>query len=77
MTPPADYLHQVFEPTGRAIEGLEKALAGMGLLDEAFALDLRRPQDYFHRIWSLSFRATELAGGSFPVSNDDSSEPQP
>ncbi|MGW5644665.1 DUF6262 family protein [Saccharopolyspora sp. NPDC003752] len=47
----ADYLHQVFEPTGRAIDGLEKALAGMGLLDEALALDLRRPQDYFHRIW--------------------------
>ncbi|WP_275295722.1 DUF6262 family protein [Amycolatopsis sp. La24] len=47
----ADYLHQVFEPTGRAIDGLEKALAGMGLLDEALALDLRRPQHYFHRIW--------------------------
>ncbi|AXB43677.1 tyrosine-type recombinase/integrase [Amycolatopsis albispora] len=73
----ADYLHQVFEPTGRAIDGLEKALAGMGLLDEALALDLRRPQDYFHRIWSLSFRATELADASFPINNGDSSEPQP
>lgn len=56
----ADYLHQVFEPTGRAIDGLEKALAGLGLLDDALALDLRRPQDYFHRIWSTAFRATQL-----------------
>ena len=58
----ADYLHQVFEPTARAIDGLEKALAGLGLLDEALALDLRRPQDYFHRLWSLTFPATKLAG---------------
>lgn len=49
----------------------------MGLLDEALALDLRRPQDHFHRIWSLSFRATELADSSFPISNNDYSEPQP
>jgi len=46
----ADYLHQVFEPTARAIDGLEKALAGLGLLQDALALDLRRPQDYFHRL---------------------------
>ncbi|MEV1176486.1 hypothetical protein [Nonomuraea sp. NPDC049784] len=58
----ADYLHQVFEPTARAIAGLEKALAGLGLLDQALAMDLRRPQDYFHRIWSTNFRATDLAG---------------
>jgi len=57
----ADYLHQVFEPTARAIDGLEKALAALGLLEEALALDLRRPQDYFHRLWSLAFRASELA----------------
>ena len=38
---PADYLHQVFEPTARAIAGLERALAGLGLLDEALRLDLR------------------------------------
>ena len=57
----ADYLHQVFEPTARAIDGLEKALAGLGLLDQALALDLRRPQDYFHRIWSTAFRASDLA----------------
>lgn len=56
----ADYLHQVFEPTARAIDGLESALAGLGLLDEALALDLRRPQDYFHRLWSTGFRAAEL-----------------
>jgi site-specific recombinase XerD len=58
----ADYLHQVFEPTARAIDGLEKALAGLGLLDQALALDLRRPQDYFHRIWSTAFRVGDLAG---------------
>jgi hypothetical protein len=57
----ADYLHQVFEPTARAIDGLEKALAGLGLLDQALTLDLRRPQDYFHRIWSIAFRAGDLA----------------
>ena len=31
----ADYLNQYFEPTARAIDGLEKALAGLGLLDDA------------------------------------------
>jgi len=57
----ADYLHRHFEPTARAIDGLEKALAGVGLLDEALALDLRKPQDYFHRIWNTAFRAADLA----------------
>ncbi|TKA11825.1 phage integrase family protein [Actinacidiphila oryziradicis] len=57
----ADYLHKVFEPTARAIDGLERALAGMGLLEEALTLDLRRPQDYFERVWSTAFRAADLA----------------
>ncbi|MFB7648076.1 tyrosine-type recombinase/integrase [Streptomyces sp. NPDC056084] len=57
----ADYLHGLFEPTARAIDGLEKALEGLGLLEEALALDLRRPQDYFGRVWSTTFRARELA----------------
>ena len=57
----ASYLHQVFAPTARAIDGLESALAGLGLLDDALALDLRRPQDYFQRIWNLGFRASDLA----------------
>lgn len=57
----ADYLHQVFEPTARAIKGLEQALGGLGLLEEALALDLRRPQDYFHRLWSTNFLASDLA----------------
>jgi integrase len=56
----ADYLHRYFEPTARAIDGLEKALAGLGLLDDALALDLRKPQDYFHRVWSTAFRAADL-----------------
>jgi hypothetical protein len=58
---PDDYLHRYFEPTARAIDGLEKALAGLGLLDDALALDLRKPQDYFHRVWSTAFRAADLA----------------
>jgi integrase len=60
----ADYLHQVFEPTARAIDGLEKALAGLGPLDDALALDLRRPQDYFQRLWNVGFRASDLANAT-------------
>jgi hypothetical protein len=41
----AAWLHQVFTPTAAAIDGLEAALASLGLLD-ALALDLRRSQDY-------------------------------
>ncbi len=48
------------EPTARAIAGLERALAGLGLLDEALSLDLRRPQDYFHRVWSTNFPVADL-----------------
>ncbi|MEU9169807.1 hypothetical protein AB0D34_18700 [Streptomyces sp. NPDC048420] len=57
----ADYLHRVFEPTARAIAGLEQALVGMGLLEEARSLDLRRPKDYFERVWRTAFRASDLA----------------
>ncbi|MEU3135774.1 tyrosine-type recombinase/integrase [Streptomyces sp. NPDC006854] len=57
----ADFLHDYFEPTARAIAGLEKALEAVGLLDEALAIDLRRPQDYFGRVWATAFRAEELA----------------
>ncbi|MCQ1579716.1 hypothetical protein [Streptomyces parvus] len=61
MSEAADYLNDVFEPTARAIDGLERALGAVGLLDEALSLDLRRPQDYFGRVWSTVFRAEELA----------------
>ncbi|GAA4729968.1 site-specific integrase [Phytohabitans rumicis] len=57
----ADWLHQQFEPIDRAIAGLERALAGLGLLDDALGLDLRRPQDFFHRLWTTAFRTTDLA----------------
>jgi integrase len=67
----ADYLHQVFAPTAAAIDGLESALAGTGLLDQALALDLRRPQDYFQRIWSLGFRAADLTGADHLASVGD------
>ncbi|WP_078993028.1 site-specific integrase [Streptomyces sp. MMG1121] len=70
---PDDYLHRYFEPTARAIDGPEKALAGLGLLDDALALDLRKPQDYFHRVWSTAFRAADLAhaGGAEPDEYSD------
>jgi integrase len=68
----ADYLHQVFEPTATAIDGLEKALAGLGLLEDALALDLRRPQDYFQRVWSIGFRASDLARTTDPGPADES-----
>ncbi len=64
----ADYLHRYFEPTAKAIDGLEKALAGLGLLDQALALDLRKPQDYFQRVWSTAFRAADLVAAA---DNDD------
>jgi len=41
------------------------------LLDEALQLDLRRPQDYFHRIWSTTFKATELAALENPSNDTD------
>jgi hypothetical protein len=67
----AEYLHRHFEPTARAIDGLEKALAGLGLLDQALAMDLRKPQDYFHRVWSTAFRAADLADAAPPETGDD------
>jgi len=71
----ATYLHDYFEPTARAIDGLEKALAGLGLLHDALALDLRKPQDYFHRVWSTAFRAADLAdAGGAGCGQDDESE---
>lgn len=70
----ADYLHKVFEPTSRAIDGLENALAGLDLLDDALALDLRRPQDYFQRIWNTAFRATDLAASDADADPTDGTE---
>ena len=70
----ADYLHSVFEPTARAIDGLEKALAGLGLLDRALALDFRRPQDYFDRIWSIGFRPEALAAAADDPATGDSTQ---
>jgi hypothetical protein len=69
----AAYLHRYFEPTARAIDGLENALAGLGLLDEALAVDLRKPQDYFHRVWNTAFRAADLVAVADPDAdgNDD------
>ena len=68
----SDYLHRYFEPTARAIDGLERALAGLGLLEHALALDLRKAQDYFRRVWSTGFRATDLAATT-SAAHDESS----
>ena len=70
----ADYLHRYFEPTARAIDGLERALAGLGLLDQALALDLRKPQDFFHRVWSTAFRASDLTDADTRRKTNDAND---
>jgi len=70
----AAYLHNYFAPTARAIDGLERALAGLGLLDQALALDLRKPQDYFHRVWSTAFPAKDLGGAASETSGDNNDD---
>ena len=40
--------------------GWRRPSPGLGLLDDALALDLRKPQDYFHRVWAVNFRASDL-----------------
>ncbi|MFD8692974.1 tyrosine-type recombinase/integrase [Streptomyces sp. NPDC059651] len=67
----ADYLHELFAPTAKAIDGLERALAGLGLLEDALALDLRRPQDYFERLWNIGFKATDLAAAADDTAEHD------
>jgi hypothetical protein len=61
-----DYVYRHFEPRhGRARE----ELAGLGLLDQALALDLCKPPEYFHRIWSTASRANDRAAAN-PTSDD-------
>jgi hypothetical protein len=72
MTPPPNTCTAISRPTARAIDGLESALARLGLLDQALALDLRKPQDYFRRVWSTAFRATDLAT-TVGIADDDKS----
>jgi hypothetical protein len=76
----ASYLHGVFAPTARAIDGLEQALRAAGLHDAALQLDLRRPQDYFTRVWSIAFRAEGLShppDAAALVQDDQPAEPGP
>jgi hypothetical protein len=49
-------------------------LAGLGLLDQALALDLRKPQDYFQRVWSTAFRAVDLAAATDDTATEDNGE---
>jgi hypothetical protein len=61
-----DYVYRHFESRhGRARE----ELAGLGLLDQALALDLCKPPEYFHRIWSTASRANDRAAAN-PTSDD-------
>ena len=69
-----DAINAMAPGTARAIDGLERALAGLGLLDQALALDLRKPQDYFRRVWSTAFRATDLADTTGTAHDDDTNE---
>jgi hypothetical protein len=64
---------------GRAGEdpGGRTALASLGLLDDALTLDLRRPQDYFQRIWNTGFRAAELARAAEDADAFPGDEPDP
>lgn len=56
-----DYIYGLFEKSSKAIEGLEKALATLGLLDEAKEVDLRNPyQDFFEPMWNHGFVARDL-----------------
>ena len=73
----AAYLHQVFAPTAAAIDGLEAALRTFGLLGDALALDLRRPQDYFQRVWNTGFRATGLARAAAEEQDRPAGQAQP
>jgi hypothetical protein len=59
--PPCHSAAVAGQTSARAIAGLERALAGLGLLDDALAVDLRRPQDYFSRLWNTAFRSSDLA----------------
>jgi hypothetical protein len=51
-----------------------RPVAGLGLLDDALAIDLRKPQDYFHRVWATAFRAGDLAVARH-AETDDWQEP--
>ena len=52
-----------------------KPWRGLGLLDQALTLDLRKPQDYFHGVWSTAFRARDLAAaGDTSTDHDDNDE---
>lgn len=57
----ADYLHHLRTRRPRDRRPGEGPVRPRAPRRRPLALDLRRPQDYFHRRWSLAFRATDLA----------------
>ena len=72
MPPPAGCTRCSLRPRPPST-GWKPPWPALGLLDDALALDLRRPQDYFQRVWNIGFRATELASASAdadPVPDD-------
>lgn len=56
-----DFILTQLEPVSRALRGLEAALDAIGLLKDAEAIDLGRPQEFFRPVWSYNFRVDELA----------------
>ncbi len=55
------YMHEVFESTARAIDGLEKAVEAADLLEETLALDPRRPRTTSAAAGATAFQALDLA----------------
>jgi Arc/MetJ family transcription regulator len=73
-----DYIERIKEQYGvrSKTEAVDLALRRLAVipmtLDEALAMDLRKPQDYFQRVWSTAFRAADLAT---PANEPDSEAP--
>ncbi|WP_276761772.1 tyrosine-type recombinase/integrase [Mycolicibacter arupensis] len=55
------YVYSLFQSSSLAIAGLERALATLGLMEQAKNVDLRNPyQDFFDPIWNHGWRASDL-----------------
>jgi integrase len=56
-----EYIYEQFRRSSQALDGLEKALLALGLIDQANNLDLRSPhQDFFDPIWTHGWHASDL-----------------
>ena len=61
MTPPPNTCTAISSPPPAPSTDSSERWPASGYLDQALALDLRKPQDYFRRVWSTAFRAADLA----------------